>query len=148
MSIGFAEKQINADALQREVEERERKRKRETLQSEIGSLDTRSKYLKERIVSLGWHRSQLDSYIEDWENERNSFSKNDISQVVITNVFEGVCADKIKSDLETCIAQMDQTCDKVRGLRNNIEKQITKLGEYQSNIDETLLIKRDELRSI
>lgn len=139
--------QDNLDGL-RMLEEARKEAKRAEIRKQIGDLETKIPEANIRRSDLAYHQSMLDTYLEDWNTHRQLFSAIDISEVVIVNVFEGVCAEKIKSDLETCILQMDQTCEKVRGLKDNIGKQILKLDEYVLNIDGMIKKLKDNLDSI
>lgn len=147
MPIGPTEKQNNSDAL-RKREEKRMDAKRKEINDQIKEWEAKLKNIYDQIPALALEQSNLDTYLEEWATQKQQFSKKEIADVVIVNVFEGVCAEKIKSDLETCFLQMDQTCDKVRGLKDNIGRQISKLNQYKLYINGMLEKLNSDLKSI
>ena len=145
-----AEEQARRAAEERARREaEERARRRAAIQSQIHQWDDKLLWVNSQLSGLETEQSNLNSYLGDWSTQKNIYSGNDIlSEVVIVNVFEGVCADKIKSDFSACIKKMDQTCGGVYGLNGNVSAQIVRLRQYVSTINARLTSLRNELNSI
>lgn len=61
--------------------------------------------------SKSYNRAVRPEYLSgDLEAQKSIYNGSEIlSEVVIVNVFEGVCADSIKADFTDSITEMDQT---------------------------------------
>ncbi len=130
-------------------EAEERARRKAAIQSQINQWDEKLSGVNSQLSGLVAEQSKLNTYLGDWSTQKNIYSGNDIlSEVVIVNVFEGVCADKIKSDFSACIKKMDRTCGEVYGLNGNVGAQILRLRQYVSTINARLTSLRNELNSI
>lgn len=145
-----AEEQARRAAEERARREaEERARRRAAIQSQIHQWDDKLLWVNSQLSGLEAEQSELNSYLGDWSAQKNIYSGNDIlSEVVIVNVFEGVCADKIKSDFSACIKKMDQTWGEVYRLKENVGVQIARLKQYSSTINTRLTSLRNELNSI
>ncbi len=129
--------------------EQERENRRKALNEQIDQWNSKLTNVNAQISALSSERSRLDACLGDWDVQRNAYSANEIlSEVVIVNVFEGVCADKIKMDFESCIAKMNQTRTSVGGLNGNVGAQISRLGQYAAFINGKLTSLHSELSSI
>lgn len=94
-------------------------------------------------------RKKLEESLEEWEEQKINYSGNDtLSDVVIENVFEGVCADKIKADLTASVTQMDDTCNKISGLIGNVGLQIDELNNRINIINGEIASLENQLNSI
>lgn len=123
--------------------------RRKEIQSKIDKWNYKLDKVNLQIEELTDEQTRLNECLEEWDTQKTTYSGNDIlSEVVITNVFEGVCADKIKDDLTASVAQMDLTYSKVSGLNDNVGLQISKLNEYKTLINGELVTLRSELNSI
>lgn len=130
-------------------EAEERARRRAAIQSQINQWDDKLSGVNSQLSGLVAEQSKLNTYLGDWSTQKNIYSGNDIlSEVVIVNVFEGVSADKIKSDFSACIKKMNQTCGEVYGLNGNVGAQIVRLRQYVSIINARLTSLKNELNSI
>lgn len=91
------------------------------------------------VSALIREQGNLNSYIEDWATQKVIYDSNEnLSEVVITNVFEGVCADTIKTELADCITIMEQTCSDASTLSADLTLQIAKLNEYIAQLNSQL----------
>ena len=134
-------------AQQRAAEERARRRA--AIQSQIQQWNTKLTTVNSQITSLTTEQSNLNTYLGDWDTQKSIYSGSEIlSEVVIVNVFEGVCADQIKADFSASITEMDQTYNEVSGLNGNVGAQISRLNQYVSVINTKLTSLRNELSSI
>ncbi len=114
----------------------ERARKRKEIEKKIKGLEKEKDAVREQIKKFEEEQLNLHSLQEMWEEKKNKYNGNEVlSEVVIVNVFEGVCAGKIKDDFTACIKEMDQTYSKTGGLRENIKAQISRLQQYINDID-------------
>ena len=149
--LGLSNEQL--EAMRKAEEERraeqERENRRNALREQIRQWDGKLSNVNSQITALSAERSRLDACLGDWDAQKNTYNGNQIlSEVVIVNVFEGVCADRIKTDLEQCMAKMNQTRASVGGLNGNVSAQIARLGQYVSFIKGKLSTLNSELSSI
>lgn len=131
------------------MEPEERARRIEAIQAQIRQWDAKLTQVKSQISALTKEQSNLNSYLGDWDTQKGIYNGSELlSDVVIINVFEGVCADKIKMEMGESIKEMDQTCSRVRGLNGNVGVQIARLNQYVSVINSRLTMLRGELNSL
>ncbi|MBD5495763.1 MAG: hypothetical protein HDR12_15720 [Lachnospiraceae bacterium] len=129
--------------------EAERARRRAAIQAEIDKWNNKLTTVQSQKTSLTAQQANLNLYMGDWDTQKTAYNGNDIlTEVVILNVFEGVCADKIKEELTASVTQMDQTYSRISGLNGNVGLQISKLNEYITFIDEKITALKNELNSI
>lgn len=141
--------QSSADAAAQQRAAEERARRRAAIQSQIQQWNTKLTTVNSQIASLTAEQSNLSTYLGDWDTQKSIYSGSEIlSEVVIVNVFEGVCADKIKADFSASITEMDESHSKVSGLNGNVGAQISRLNQYVSVINTKLASLRNELSSI
>lgn len=135
------------EALRRAAEERAKRRK--AIESQIEQWDNKLTTVQSQLSGLATERSNLNTYLGDWDRQKSIYSGNEIlSEVVVVNVFEGVCADRVKADFADSIKEMDQTCSRVSGMNGNVNLQIERLNQYISVINTNLASLRNELSSI
>lgn len=148
MADAIAAGQESADEAAKRAAE-ERARRIAAIQAEIHQWNAKLDRAESQIESLTAEQSNLNTYLGDWEMQKSIYSGSEIlSEVVIVNVFEGVCADRIKADFTDCITKMDQTYSGVGGLNGNVGVQISRLNQYVSVINAKLTSLRNELNSI
>lgn len=141
--------QSGADAAAQQRAAEERARRRAAIQSQIHHWNTKLTTVNFQIAGLTAEQSNLSTYLGDWDTQKSIYSGSEIlSEVVIVNVFEGVCADKIKADFSAGITEMDESHSKVSGLNGNVGAQISRLNQYVSVINAKLTSLRNELSSI
>lgn len=91
------------------------------------------------VSTLIREQGNLNSYIEAWATQKAVYDSNEnLSEVVITNVFEGVCADTIKTELTDCITAMEKTSSAASTLSADLTLQIAKLSEVVSQLNSLL----------
>ncbi len=145
--------QSGADvAVKRAAEQKaaeEKAKKRVSIQSQIQHWSTKLSEVNSQITELTTEQSNLSTYLGEWDTQKSIYNGSEnLSEVVRVNVFEGVCADKIKDDFSASITEMDGTYSKVSGLNGNVGTQITRLNQYVSVINTKLTSLRSELSSI
>lgn len=141
-----------AEAMRRAAEERarrERERRRAAVQRKIDDWSGKLSDVTSQISALGTEKGNLETYMEEWEAQKSKYNGNNIlSEVVIVNTFEGVCADNIKDDFTEAVTAMDWTYNGVNVMRGDIDTQIARLNEYKATINSKLTSLRNELNSI
>lgn len=139
----------NPSDIQEQKEAEQKAIRRASIQSEIMHLNTRISNVNSQIAGLTAERNNLDDYLGDWMTQKTVYNRNDvISEVVITNVFEGACADKLKADIEFCVNEMDKTYTDVSGLGGHVGSQITSLNQYVETLNSRLTVLNAELSSL
>lgn len=140
---------LTTTGMSSDKDEEERARRRGEILKEIHEWEATLSNINSQITDLTTEQSNLNIYLKKWETQKSIYSRNDIlSEVVKVNIFEGVCADKIKADLETCVKEMDRNHSRVTELNDNVGLQIDKLNEHASKINSTLTHLRNELDSL
>lgn len=140
-----------ARELQRAEEERARARekRRAEINREMTQLNSTINSVNNQIYNLTLEQTHLNKYLEEWGAQKALCSQNDIlSEIVILNVFEGVCADKMKQEFHRGVAEMDLTCGNIATLNGKVSAQIARLNQYVSNINTRLTSLRNELNSL
>ena len=132
-----------------EAAARERERKRNYLRGQIkdwkGKLSEVTP-LRDVLVKEG---NNLSSYMSEWEVQKNKCKGNLLlSEVVLTNRFEGECADRIKEDFTARVGEMNNTYLITGRLQDSNNLQITRLNQYISSINEKISSLTRELNSI
>lgn len=143
--------EIAAEQARREEEERERERERRRaeIQDRIRGCNDRIAGVNSLISDLAAGKSGLNASLEDWGIQKRKYNGSDIlSEVVLVNVFEGVCAERIRNEFSSCMAQMDRTCVGVSRMVEDVNAQIARLLQYITMINTELTTLRNELSSI
>lgn len=136
-------------AAQKAAEEERAVMKRKAIQSQIDQWDARLTSVHSQVSGLKAEQTKLYTCLGGWGAQKSRYSGNEIlSEVVIVNVFEGVCADRIKEEFSACITEMSQTCNRVSRLNGYVSAQIARLDQYISVINTRLTFLRNELNSI
>lgn len=136
-------------AVQKAAEEERAVMKRKAIQSLIDKLDAELTSVNSQVSVLTAEQTKLNACLGDWDAQKNRYRGSDIlSEVVIVNVFEGVCADRIKEEFSACITEMDEVCGRVSRLSGYVSAQIARLNQYISAINTKQMSLRNELRSI
>ena len=131
------------------MEAEEKARRMMEIQGQIRQWNAKLSQVNAQIGALTKQQSSLNTYLGDWDIQKGIYDKSEIlSEVVIINVFEGVCADKIKEDMGECIKEMDQTCSGVRRLNGNVGAQISRLNQYVLIINLKISALQNELASL
>lgn len=137
------------EAARRAAEQRaaeERAKQRAYIQGQIQSWNNKLSDVNSQISGLTAEQSNLDTYLGDWETQKNIYSGSEIlSEVVIVNTFEGICADKSKHKFEAAIKEMDQTYIDVSQMSGHVGAQIARLNQYVSKINTKLADLKNQL---
>lgn len=140
------------DAMRRAAEEaarRERERKRNALKAQIERLKGERSKAEEINLKLQEGRYSLERQLEAWAVQKNKCDGNLLlSEVVLVNRFEGVCADKVKEEFSSCVNEMNITYVKTERLRDDVDAQIQKLGQYIAYINSRISSLTRELNAI
>lgn len=144
--IGYDEA---AEARRKAEEAAARAKRIKEIENKIDQLKKEREPVIKQIDDLEKERLKLLSYQKMWEEKKSKYNGNDIlSEVVIVNIFEGVCADKIKNDFTVCMKEMDRTYSKAGGFGENIGAQINRLNQYVNDINADIKSLRAELAFI
>ncbi len=116
----------------KDAEERARREaRRAAIRAQIRVWEGKRAVVEGQIRALSGEQSNLNSYLGEWSAQKSIYSGNPLlSEVVIVNLFEGVCADEMKMEFTDCITEMDQTYSGVSGLNGNVGTQISRLQDY------------------
>lgn len=134
-------------AAQKAIEEMAKAAKRGALQIEINSLESKLSNVNKQIDDLASEQKRLNIYLDEWTVQKSLYNSA-FPEVVVVNVFEGVCADKMEDELTTCISEMDQTCKGIGGLNASVSSQILQLNQQASSICTRINALRNEKNSI
>ncbi|MEY8523341.1 hypothetical protein AALA90_09970 [Lachnospiraceae bacterium 38-10] len=134
----------------KDAEERARREaRRAAIRAQIRVWEGKRAVVEGQIRALSGEQSNLNGYLGEWSTQKSIYSGNPLlSEVVIVNLFEGVCADEIKEEFTNCIAEMDQTYSGVSGLNGNVGTQISRLQDYLAVINAKISALYSELASI
>ena len=129
--------------------QRAKEEKRMKIMLQISQWNEKLNKANSQKEGLKSQQANLNTYLGEWDTQKTTYNGNDIlTDVVILNVFEGVCADKIKEELTASVTQMDQTYSRVSTLNDNVGLQISRLDEYITFINEKITTLNSELNSI
>lgn len=132
-----------------EAAERAREMRRNYLRGQINEWNgklSKATPLRDTLVKEG---NNLSSYMSEWEVQKNKCKGNLLlSEVVLTNRFEGECADRIKEDFTARVGEMNNTYLITGRLQDSNNLQITRLNQYISSINEKISSLTRELNSI
>ena len=132
-----------------EAAERAREMRRNYLRGQIRDWGNKLSEVTPLRDVLVKEKNNLDDYMRNWEVQKDKCEGNlFLSEIVLTNRFEGECADRIKKDFTASIEEMNNTCLKTRILQKGNDQQITRLNQYISLINEKISSLTRELNSI
>lgn len=127
----------------------EKARRRAELQKQIDNLNKEKSLVVSQINGLENEKRNLETYLGMWETQKAKYKGNNLLvEVVIVNLFEGKSADKVKDSFSAGIKEMDQTYLKVDILKMNVIKQIDKLNQYISDINDVIRVLIQEKNAI
>lgn len=96
--------------------------------------------LKAKLLA---ERRCQSSQRDAWNRQYAIYQSSEIaSQVVITNVFEGVCAEALRESMEEAINGMEHTKMQIGDLLADLDCQIKKLDWYMEKLEEEIRIYR------
>lgn len=80
----------------------------------------------------------LNSALMQWTNRYAAFQASSMSEVVVTDKFEGESAEKIQARLPDAIQKMADTQSSTESVQGEISVQMTKLDEYIAKLEEQI----------
>lgn len=122
--------------------------KRLEIMKQIGEL--RDKIRDARTVKTNLNNSDtaISNTLMRWTSRYNAFQSSPMSEVVVTDKFEGESAEKIRTSLPEAIQAMAVTQSSTENVRGEISVQITKLDEYIAELEEKIAALRASLAAI
>lgn len=116
--------------------------------AQIGIL--RVKISKARTAKTNIKNSDtaLSNALMQWTSRYNAFQSSPMSEVVVTDKFEGVSAEKIRARLPEAIQQMTATQASTESVQGEISVQITKLDEYIAMLEEEIAALMSEMAAL
>lgn len=108
------------------------------IMKQIGEL--RDKIRDARTVKTNLKNSDtaISNTLMRWTSRYNAFQSSPMSEVVVTDKFEGESAEKIRTRLPEAIQAMAVTQSSTENVRGEISVQITKLDEYIAELEEKI----------
>lgn len=138
-----------AEARRRAEEEARKEKKRRELRAKINGLKDDLSGVEGIKLRLEKEMYYLGRKMDEWEVHKNRCKGNLLlSEVVILNRFEGVCADKIKQDFTASVMEMNNTYLKTGRLLEDGDIQIQRLNQYISSLNDRIESLTRELNSI
>ena len=115
---------------------------------QIGEL--RIKISNARIVKTNLKNcdTAINNTLMQWTSRYSAFQSSSMSEVVVTDKFEGESAEKIQAALPTAIQEMDTTQQSAESVRSEIGEQLSKLDEYITMLEEKIAALRSEMASL
>lgn len=140
--------QSAAEAAARAAAEAAKMQRIALLQVQITRKNKELTKVNQQIASLSAEHANLGTKLTDWCTEKADYSTNEVvSEVVILNIFEGVCADTLKEEVSSCVEEMDKTYGDVSSLNTQVNVQIGRLQQRVSIIGQELRDLQLELNS-
>lgn len=138
-----------AEARRRAEEAARRERKRRELRAKINGLKDELSGAEGIKLRLEKEMHYLGRKMDEWEVHKNRCKGNLLlSEVVLINRFEGVCADEVKKGFTARVMEMNNTYLMTGRLREDGNAQIQKLNQYISTLNERISSLTRELNSI
>lgn len=145
----MSEKQSAAAAVASAAAEAAKMQKIALLQLQIYQKNQQLTKVNQQIASLSAEQGSLGTKLADWSTQKAGYSANEaVCEVVILNIFEGVCANQLKEEVSSCVEEMDKTHSGVTSLNTQVGAQIGKLQERVQLIGEELRKLQLELNSL
>lgn len=115
---------------------------------QIGEL--RIKISKARLVKTDLKNcdTAISNTVMQWTSRYSAFQSSPMSEVVVTDKFEGESAEKIRASLPKAIQTMNDTQQSAGDVQNEITEQITKLDEYITMLEEQISALMSEAASL
>lgn len=112
--------------------------KRAAIMAQVGILRTKisnARSIKSDLESSG---REIDIALTLWTNRYAAFQSSSMSEVVVTDKFEGESAEKIQARLPDAIEKMINTQSRTENVQGEISEQMTKLDEYIAELEEKI----------
>ena len=113
--------------------------RRKAIREKINALSKKISEARKIITGLNECKRELQKNIEDWNSTYSSFKAVPIqADVVVTDVFEGVIAEALSTEIPTTAEIMNGTCSEMEALCGAIANQIQKLQEYITKLQQQI----------
>lgn len=130
-------------------EETQKAIRRAQIRGEITKWQTVVTKCDALITRLQEENSNLGDFVSEWDTQYTVYAQNPVTeQVVITNVFEGVCADQIKEKLHMAVQDMENTKGSMNVLSSSVGSQITTLSNYRNGAAGKITSLQSQLASL
>lgn len=108
------------------------------IMKQIGEI--RIKISNARTVKINLKNSDtaINNTLMRWTSRYNAFQSSPMSEVVVTDKFEGESAEKIRTRLPDATQAMADTQASTENVQGEISVQITKLDEYIAKLEEEI----------
>lgn len=136
------------DASQREQDQRDREQEEREAEEERRRARVRKEISEKQSVvrrcesSCSRLKRELDAQareISRWNGAYRIFENHPVtSQVVLSSVFEGICADKLGSELPRNTDVMRHSKMEGTGLMEDLEEQISRIQSYIDQLEEDI----------
>lgn len=108
------------------------------IMKQIGELRDKIRDARTVKTSLKNSDTAISNTLMRWTSRYNAFQSSPMSEVVVTDKFEGESAEKIRTRLPEAIQAMAVTQSSTENVRGEISVQITKLDEYIAELEEKI----------
>ncbi len=122
--------------------------KRAAITAQIGIYRVKITIARELKNDLTSSDTAINNALTQWSNRYNAFQASSMSEVVVTDKFEGESAEKIQTRLPDGIQKMTETQSSAESVQGEIGMQQTKLDEYIAELEEKISALLSELASV
>lgn len=112
--------------------------KRKAIMDQVKKLRDKIRDARDIKTELKNSDTAINNTLMRWTSRYHAFQSSPMSEVVVTDKFEGDSAEKIKTRLPDAIQAMDQTQASTESVRSEISVQITKIDEYIAKLEEEI----------
>ena len=125
-----------------------RSKRANEIMKQVGEL--REKVSKARVVKTRLKNSDtvINNTLMQWTSRYRAFQASPMSEVVVTDKFEGESAEAIRSKLPDTVQLMNDTQASTEGVQGEIAVQITKLDEYMERLEMKISALMGELAAL
>lgn len=122
--------------------------RRAAIMEQVGKLRDKISVAREVKTDLSNSDKAINDALKQWTNRYNAFQASSMSEVVVTDKFEGESAEKIQTRLPDGIQKMTETQSSANSVQDEISKQQTKLDEYITRLEQKISMLLSELASV
>ena len=123
-------------------------RKRAAIMAQVGIFRVKITIARELKNDLTSSDTAINNALTQWSNRYTAFQASSMSEVVVTDKFEGESAEKIQTRLPDGIQQMTETQSSASDVQTEISTQQQKLDEYIAELEEKISALLSELASV
>lgn len=122
--------------------------RRAAIMAQVAILREKISVAREVKNDLTSSNTAIDRALTQWTNRYAAFQASSMSEVVVTDKFEGESAEKIQTRLPDAIQKMTETQSSANSVQGEISTQQTKLDEYITRLEEKISMLLSELASV